>query len=237
MKFTFSVDYVDYELGEEHYLTEFKPVPASEFLPDWFKHLEHKDSYRTAKHCRGVYDMMTSGYMVLWPFDVTLTKDENGKVFAKRTRDNERMMFHPHPAEQMGPYPDVNLGMQKFGVDKVSLPYKIRSSKNTSVYMLQPPYKPELKVEVMPGIIDTDKFYSPLNVLFTIKNTNFTKDMKIAAGTPLALLVPFVRSEWQIEYNPLDLKQDQITQGNVNNIDRYYQKKLWTRKVFKRKAQ
>ena len=234
--FTLSVDYSAHSLGPEHFTTEFRPVPASECLPDWFKDMESKDGFRTAKHCRGVYDMMTFGYMILWPFDVTITKDENGKAFLKRTRDNDRGSFHPHPHEQMGPYPDANLGMQKFGIEKVTLPYKIKSSKSTSVYMIQPPYRPDLKIDVMPGVIDTDKFYSPLNVLFTVKNTEFTRDIKIAAGTPLALLMPFVRSEWEIEYNPLDVRFDQITQENIDNVDKYYQKKLWTRKVFKRKA-
>lgn len=236
MKFTFSVDYDEYNL-DTHFANLYRPVPASECLPDWFKDLEHTDGFRTAKHCRGVYDAMTSGYMTFWPFDVLITRDENGKLFVKRARDNARPMFHPHPHEQLGPYPDANLGMQRFGVDKVALPYKVRSSKGTSMLMMQPPYRPELKVEVMQGITDTDKFYSPLNVLFTIKPTDTTKDIKISAGTPLALLMPFVRGDWEIEYNPLDTARNQTEQANVDNLDKYYQKMLWTRKVFKRKAQ
>lgn len=232
--FTFSVDYSAYGLGAEHFVTEFRPVPASECLPEWFKDLTNV-SIKTSKSCRGLYDVMTSGFMVVWPFDVTITRDENGKLFVKRTRDDERFSFHPHPHVQLGAYPDANLSLQKHGVEKVELPYKIRSSKNTSVMMIQPPYRPDLKTEVMPGIIDTDKFYSPLNVLFTIKNTDTTRDIKISAGTPLAQIVPFVRSEWSIEYNSIDLKLDQITQENISNLDKYYQKKLWTRKVFKRK--
>jgi hypothetical protein len=232
--FTFSIDYSAYDLGSEHFATEFRPVPASECLPEWFKDINNV-SIKTSKSCRGLYDVMTSGFMVVWPFDVTITRDENGKLFVKRTRDDERFSFHPHPHVQLGAYPDANLSLQKHGVEKVELPYKIRSSKNTSVMMIQPPYRPDLKTEVMPGVIDTDKFYSPLNVLFTIKNTDTTRDIKISAGTPLAQIIPFVRSEWQVEYNPLDLKLDQITQENINNLDKYYQKKLWTRKVFKRK--
>ena len=232
--FTFSVDYSAYALGSEHFATEFKPVPASECLPEWFKDLNNS-TIKTAKSCRGLYDVMTSGFMVVWPFDVTITRDENGKLFVKRTRDDERFSFQPHPHVQLGAYPDANLSLQRDGVEKVELPYKIRSSKNTSVMMIQPPYRPDLKTEVMPGVIDTDKFYSPLNVLFTIKNTDTTRDIKISAGTPLAQIVPFVRSEWEIEYNSIDLKLDQITQENINNIDKHYQKKLWTRKVFKRK--
>jgi hypothetical protein len=233
--FTFTVDYEAISLGPEHVVSQFRPVPASECLPDWFKDIEPQ-KFKTAKSCRGIYDVMTAGYMVLWPFDATISKDDTGKVFVSRTRDDERHMFNPHPHNQMGPYPDAKLPMQKFGVDKVTLPYKIKSSKGTSLIMMQPPYRPELKIEVMPGIIDTDTFYSPLNVLFMVKNTDFTKDIKIAAGTPLALLMPYVRSEWEIEYNPIDQKLNTITQDNIHNLDGYYKKKLWTRKVFKRKV-
>jgi hypothetical protein len=210
-------------------------------LPTWFKELHNLDvppDFLTAQGCRGLYDMMTAGYMVVWPFDVTISKDENNKVFVKQVArgDMNREKFNPHPHLQLGHYQDANLSSQKFGVEKVNLPYKMRTSKGTSLMMIQPPYRPELKTEVMPGIIDTDKFYSPLNVLFTVKPIEFTKDIKISAGTPLAQLMPYVRSEWEIEYNQIDVRLDQITQENIDNIDRHYQKKLWTKKVFKRRG-
>jgi hypothetical protein len=236
MKFTIHIDSNGYLLGKEHHLTEYRPTPAEESLPEWFKTLTN-DSQVTAKTCRGVYDVLTSGYIVFWPFDVTLAKDEQGKAFIKLTRDNERRdIFHPHPMFQLGQYPSANLSAQKFGVEKVQLPYRIKTTKNTSVMMIQPPYRPELKTEVMPGIIDTDKFYTPLNVLFTIKEWPGDREIKIAAGTPLAQLVPFVRTEWGVEYDPIDEPLAQVTQENIGFIDRYYQKKLWTRKVFKRKV-
>jgi hypothetical protein len=239
--FTLSIDFNQLSLGKDHHLVEYKPAPAAEHLPEWFKKLNTLDTpsgFSTAQSCRGVYDVMTSGYLVFWPMDVTISKDENNKLFIKQAgrNENDRGMFHPHPQMQLGHYPDAHLSAQKFGVEKVSLPYKMKTSKKTSLMMIQPPYRPELKTEVMPGVIDTDKFYSPLNVLFTIKPLDFTKDIKISAGTPLAQLVPFVRSEWQIKYNKLDEKLDQTTQENIAYIDKHYQKKLWTRKVFKREG-
>lgn len=237
MKFVINIDSYVHELGPEHHINEYRPTPAEEHLPEWFKGLTN-DTIKTAKTCRGLYDIMTSGYMIVWPFDVTITKDENNKLFVKRTRDDNREgLFNPHPQVQLGMYPDAAVSMQKFGVEKVGLPYKVKTSKNTSLMMIQPPYRPDLKTEVMPGIIDTDKFYTPLNVLFTIKPFEYIKDVKISAGTPLAQIIPYVRSGWEIEYDKVDAKLDQITQENVQSIDRYYQKKLWTRKLFKRKAQ
>ena len=238
MKFKICIDSYVHDLGPEHHINEYRPTPAEEHLPEWFKGLTNNNNIMTAKTCRGLYDMMTSGYMVVWPFDVTITKDEHNKFFIKRTRDDNRDgLFNPHPHVQLGMYPDAAVSMQKFGVEKVVLPYKVKTSKNTSIMIIQPPYRPDLKTEIMPGVIDTDKFYTPLNILFTIKPFEYTKDIKIAAGTPLAQVIPFVRSAWGIEYGKVDPTLDQITQENVNNIDKYYQKKLWTRKLFKRKAQ
>jgi hypothetical protein len=236
MKFTINIDSNGYRLGEKHHLTEYRPTPAEEHLPEWFKGLTN-ETHLTAKTCRGLYDVLTSGYMIVWPFDVTFAKDEGGRVFVKLTRDGERHdLFHPHPMFQLGQYPSANLSAQKFGVEKVQLPYRIKTTKNTSIMMIQPPYRPELKTEVMPGIIDTDKFYTPLNVLFTIKDWPGDREIKVTAGTPLAQIVPFMRTEWGVEYDPIDEPLAQVTQENISFIDRYYQKKLWTRKVFKRKV-
>ena len=235
---TLSIDYNALELGDEHHLSVYKPSPSSEHLPDWFKGLNKLDlDIRSAQSCRGLYDVMTAGFMVVWPLDVVIKKDENGKIYVSSAVTENRDWFHPHPAEQLGLYPDAKISFQKFGVDKVNLPYRIKTDIKTSLWMVQPTYRPDLKTEVMPGIIDTDKFYSPLNVLFTVKPYEGTKEIKIAAGTPLAQIIPFTRSEWQIDYNTIDHKLEQITQDNVTYIDKYYQKNFWTRKVFKRKKE
>jgi len=237
MKYTLNIDSKAYVFGEDHHLVEHKPVPAEEALPEWFKSLKPDQRGTTAKSCRGVYDMATAGFIVFWPFDVTITKDDDGKVFMKRTRSNDREeVFHPHPHFQLGQYPDLNLSFQKFGVEKVAFPYRLKTPRGTSLMMIQPPYRPDLKTEVMPGIIDTDKFYSPLNVLFTMKALEFTKDIRIQAGTPLAQLIPFVRTDWVVEYGPIDGRLLQVTEENTSFLDRYYAKKLWTKKFFKRKG-
>lgn len=237
MKYTLEIDSSAYVLGEEHHLFEYRPTPAEEHLPEWFKSLKNDDRGLTAKTCRGVYDMLTAGYMVVWPFDAVITRDEEGKIFVKKARDNERGdVFHPHPHHQLGLYPDANLAVQKFGVEKTTLPYRLKTPRGTSLMMIQPPYRPELRTEVMPGVIDTDKFYSPLNVLFTVKHLEANRDIKIHAGTPLAQLIPFVRTEWGVSYGPLDGRLLQVTEENTQYIDKYYQKKLWTRKFFKRKG-
>jgi hypothetical protein len=235
---TLSIDCNAFSLGEDHHLSVYKPSPASEHLPEWFKGLGKLDlNFKSAHSCRGLYDAMTVGFMVVWPLDVVIRKDENNKMYISSLVKDDREWFHAHPAEQLGLYPDANLSFQKFGVEKVGLPYRIKTNAKTSLWMIQPPYRPDLKTEVMPGVIDTDKFYSPLNVLFTMKQYEGNREIKIAAGTPLAQIIPFVRSEWEIEYHSTDSNLLQVTDDNTFHLDKHYQKKLWTRKVFKRKKE
>jgi hypothetical protein len=70
-----------------------------------------------------------------------------------------------------------------------------------------------------------------------MKQYEGNREIKIAAGTPLAQIIPFVRSEWEIEYHSTDSNLLQVTDDNTFHLDKHYQKKLWTRKVFKRKKE
>jgi hypothetical protein len=232
--------YIDYDdVGNsEHFLTIHRPVPASEHVPEWFKNLDSTvGEGRTVKSCRGVFDMMTMGYMVVWTFDVIVSKDSDGKLYVRKARDASVGDFQPHPHNQLGLYPNASLSKQQVGVQKLTLPYKILTSKNTSVMMLQPAYRPDLKTEVMPGIIDSDKFYSPLNVLFILKDIPDGREVKIAAGTPLAQIVPFERASWKLKYRKINKKLFTLQDANIMNLDKYYQKSLWTRKSYKKELE
>jgi hypothetical protein len=235
MKHIIEINYPDYDLGEDHFLTIHKPVPAEEVLPEWYKKLENDFVEKNVKSCRGVYDVMTMGYMFVWNIDVIISKDENGKLFITKARDAGQSDFHAHPHQQMGLYPDILLSKQRDGIQKVMTNYRIRTPKGTSVLVTQPTFRPDLKTEVMPGIIDTGEFYTQFNVLFMIKDFPSNRSIRIPAGTPLAQVIPYKRTEWEIEYGPIDEVLKRKTDGNLNNIDSAYTKRYWTKKLFKRK--
>ena len=233
-----SIDWEEFDLGEEHYLHMFKPVPASQMLPDWFKRLGGKsecqhDHGLTAKTCRGVFDAISSGYLILWPFDVRIEKDENGRLFCYKARTGNQHDFHPHPHHQLEGYPDLLLEVQRDGIQKLNAPYRLRSPEGTSIMMKQPAYMPDLKTEVMEGIIDTDKFYGTFNVLFMIKKMDINRKVVIKAGTPLAQIIPFVRGEWSLSYGKIDENRKKINDDLADNIEKFYQRYQWDRKVFK----
>lgn len=212
----------------------YKPYPASENIPTWFDRLgiENHGSL-TVKRCRGVADIINSGYLINWPFDATILKNNEDKLEIIRTRTMDRTPFHPHPSIQVEGYPDFNLHSQANGIDKITTPYRIVTPPGTSILVQQPPYRPELKVDVMPGIIDSDTFYGEFNVLFMIKDYSGDRKIKIKAGTPLAQIIPFVRGEWEIKYDKIN--PDKLSTSNAlsENVDSFYTKYLWEKKVYK----
>lgn len=236
------VEWEDYALGDEHYLDMFKPIPATEMIPDWFKRLssegspENKSHGLTAKTCRGLFDIMAGGYIVRWPFDVRIEKNNEGRLFCYKSRTGEISDFNPHPHFQMEGYPDLLLETQQDGVQKLKNPYRISTPPGTSILVKQPAYRPELRTEVMEGIIDSDKFYGPFNILFMIKKVNTDRKIIIKAGTPLAQIFPFIRGEWNMTYGEVDHDKKKIFEGLAMNVDKFYQRYHWDRKVFKDEA-
>jgi hypothetical protein len=234
------IHWEQFELGEKHHLDLFKPVPATEMLPDWFKRLDVESPPpmrgTTAKTCRGLYDSMASGYIFRWPFDVKIEKDEDGRLFCYKARTMEASDFAPHPHVQMDGYQDPILESQRDGVQKLKSPYRFKTPPGTSILVKQPAYRPELRTEAMEGIIDTDTFYGRFNILFMIKKTDSNRTINIKAGTPLAQIIPFVRGEWALKYGEIDKKQETIFEDMAGNIDKFYQRYQWDRKVFKNEA-
>lgn len=234
----FEVHWEDYAYGDEHIYSVYKPVPSEKVLPEWFKRLSNEVGdigHRgpTAKTCRGLYDIMSSGYTILWPFDARIEKTNDGKLIIYKARNNSADDFHPHPHVQIDGYPDLLLESQASGVQKVTLPFRIKTPEGTSVVVKQPAYRPELKTEIMEGIIDTDNYYGDFNILFLIKQINSNRKIIIKAGTPLAQVIPFIRGEWQVKYDKIDEQRKSLNHALSENIEKFYQKHQWERKVFK----
>jgi hypothetical protein len=233
----FEVHYDAVDADDLNVYKMFKPVPAVSVLPDWFKRLKTSDDPEqdidTVKQCRGVWDILSMGYMFLWNFDAEIFKNENGKLDIIKSRSKSVEDFQPHPPTQLSGYRDLNFESQAHGVQKVITPYRIKTPSGTSVMVIQPPYRPDLKTTIMPGIIDTDKFYGEFNILFTLNDIPSNRKIKIKAGTPLAQVIPFARQEWQLKFDKIDDNKKESAQLLSSNIQKFYQKLLWTRKVFR----
>jgi hypothetical protein len=99
---------------------EYKPLPASAMLPDWYKKTqsyindkkvpsENQSTNATIKKCLPVFDAITAGYLILSPADIFVNQKEGSAWFQWVAFD--LIEFHPieqaplHPAQNGQIYP------------------------------------------------------------------------------------------------------------------------------------
>jgi len=218
------------------------PVPAEKNIPEWYK---QTNSYvgadkkpngqgattATIKRCMPVFDAITSGYIIESPADIYVSIEEyeakdpetkeliedipNKKVQVFEWANFSLISFHPveqallHPAKNEHNYP------------KWTNPWAIKTPIGYSTLFIQPMHR-DLPFTILPGIVDTDKYFAPVNFPFTINDPNFQG--LIPKGTPIAQVIPFKRDIWEMSLgNEQDVKNSisVITKLHTTFFDKY----------------
>jgi hypothetical protein len=230
-----------------------QPQPASKFIPDWYKNMESYISGNkkpngsgntdaTIKRCMPVFDAITAGYIITSPVDVYVSiksyeprNAKTGKLIKKLPVKKVQhfgwsslglISFHPieqapeHPLKNGHPYPKWNN------------PWAIKTPKGYSTLFVQPMHRKAL-FTIMPGIVDTDEYFAPVNFPFTINDPNF--EGFISKGTPIAQVIPFKREGWQMKIgsNKEFEEQYNITQKLKTKFFDRYKSMFWNRKEYK----
>ena len=171
------------------------PVPARKVLPDFFSRmppLTNKSDRLTptVKKCVPFLDALSIGYIIpLWlDMNVSITGSEYNITFPKNcpwpnplgTHSQEQLNGHPRNKDIMG---DVNL--------KLNNPWIIETPKGYSCLFTSPLNHLEKRFKVLDAIVDTDKYYNPIN--FPFLWTGGLGDFFIPKGTPFMHVIPFKR--------------------------------------------
>jgi hypothetical protein len=205
---------------------EFFPKTASSFIPDWYKDMESYlkgnkkvpdktgQTLATIKRCMPVFDAITGGYILTTYVDVYVShskvmnvdmvlNEETGEKERAESEDLERVIPHYewpsygplgfHPVEQAPNHPNNN--GHDYSYPKWINPWAIKTPPGYSVLFIQPMHRESI-FTILPGIVDTDTYSSPVNFPFVLNDVNF--EGMIPAGTPMAQIVPFKRDEWQM---------------------------------------
>jgi hypothetical protein len=180
--------------------SEYHPKPASKSIPDWYKELEsYADNEKkpdgkgattaTIKRCMPVFDAISAGYIIYSPCDIFVTQREDGSYY--EWSQYELITFHPiHQA------PNHPLSNSNEGYPKWSNPWAIKTPKGYSTLFVQPFHRESL-FTIMPGIVDTDIYTTPVNFPFVLNDPKF--EGLIPAGTPIAQVIPFKRDMWEMK--------------------------------------
>lgn len=177
-----------------------KPLPASNFVPSWYKDMQSyiggekkPDGYgntdATIKRCMPVFDAITAGYIITLPADVYVRQTENGPHYEWSSLN----LLEFHSVEQAPNHPGAN----GFSYPKFINPWSIRTPKGYSTLFVQPMHR-DAKFTILPGVVDTDEYFAPVNFPFVLNDLTF--EGMIPKGTPIAQVIPFKRESWEIQY-------------------------------------
>lgn len=221
---------------------EYYPKPAKRSFPEWYKDLhsypeEFKEMkptrahYGTVKKCAPFLDAISSGYIIFSDIDIYVSdeKDETGSN-SYYWPDRHKGAVSGHVYKQVEGYPDYPVGK---AVPKFTNPWAIKTPKGYSTLFLTPMHQ-DIPFRVMEGIVDTDTYNIPVEILFYLKDPNFSGH--IPAGTPIVHVLPFKRDEWEMEARYPTAEDEKMlnqTDGKLNSLFvNRYRKLFWERKSF-----
>ena len=207
------------------------PKPAYKYIADWYKETnsytnnEKKpfgdgSSPATIKKCMPVFDAMTSGYIIESPADVYVhaekieyqNEDESSlKPILQKTQEFSWSLLNLisfHPLEQAPKHPYKK---EDFRYPKWNNPWGIKTPRGYSTLFVQPFHR-ESVFTILPGIVDTDTYISPVNFPFVINDPSF--DGLIPKGTPIAQVIPFKRDSWKASL------------GDKNDLENIFQNQM-----------
>lgn len=205
-------------------LALLKPLPASRFIPEWYRKMPGVDGgVETVKKCIPVLDALTSGYVIQLSADVWW--DRESKVFISQS---EEKVNSDHDALQTK-YVELAPGFD-------SQPHKwinnwhIKTPKGYSTLFIHPLNRDDLPFKSFTGVVDTDTHPLPVNFPFVLRD-DF--EGLIPAGTPIIQVIPFKRDDWDsVVIDTGDSYKYPHAIDNMNPPFNWYKRKFWTKKVY-----
>lgn len=212
-----------------------QPVQAKKVLPDWYKESEtgftdiDGGQYAGLKKCIPFLDSLISGYMLVTPVDVFVSKNEDGSL---RIGWNSPEIFKDFISERT-----KTLG-EKIPRPAGHLPnhlawrgvWGFKTPKKWSILVTHPLNRSDLPFTTTSGIMDADQYSTSGNIPFFIKE-DFVG--MIPAGTPIAQLIPIKRENWKSIQNDQGIVYLEDLQGKfIREPGKSYKRFFWTRKQY-----
>lgn len=184
----------------------YSPIPAGQMIPSWYKETEsyiggskvtdgNGSTTATIKRCMPVFDVMNSGYYLVTHTDLfikQIAQDLNSPD--KKSAWFEWPSFNPisfHPPKQAELHPESTGS----SIPKWINPWGIKTPDGYSCLFIPPVHRENIFV-ALPGVVDTDTYTPPVNIIFTLKDLSF--EGLVPAGTPIVQVIPFKRDEWSM---------------------------------------
>jgi hypothetical protein len=212
------------------------PKPIKNFLPEWyrksettFKDKKHGIDRSGLKTCVPYLDAMISGYTMVTPVDIYVSRNDDGSLKIGWNSPEELGEYVGQRPEELGalmPVPAGHLSNHLIWANE----WGMKLPRGWSVLVTHPLNRFDLPFTTVSGIIDSDKYWANGNIPFYLKE-DFVGT--IPAGTPIAQLIPIKRASWVAKYDQ-SLVNEYGKQGTlVRYPGQSYKKKHWVRKEYR----
>ena len=213
------------------------PKPAGKYMPEWYASLQQYDKtsrdhfghfVKTSKKCLPMLDSMSEGYIIPLGGDIHVRTNEDASLI-DITENSFMKLTEEHNQNQVGD----KFPFKKNHLVKFLNPFIIKTPPGYSCLFITPINHLETRFITLGGIVDTDKYFRPINFPSVWMQGNY--DGHVYAGTPIVQCIPFKRSE-RIkkhkvrEVNDKERYIENFQRLQQNNRDGYYSKFLRVKK-------
>lgn len=212
-----------------------QPIPAKKYLPEWFKNAEsfyeaegYDGPQPGLKECKPYMDMMITGYYLVFPCDVHVSKTADGGLSFDWETESNGVLIAERPKEMGATMP------RPYGFAPNHLVFSgmwgWKTPKGWSTIVTHPLNQVELPFYTVSAIMDTDEFWGAGNIPFFIRE-DFEGTIK--KGTPFAHIIPIKRESWAMINNDQGLVESLEKHASiVRKPERAYKKTMWHRKEY-----
>lgn len=196
---------------------EYRPIPASKVIPDWYKNLEsyisgekkpdgNAGTSATAKRCMPIFDSISAGYIILTHVDLWVSQrpdETTGKIAPYYEWANFGAISF-HPKQQLPEHPDGT--GHELAYPKWNNAWAIQTPPGYSTLFISPLHR-ETPIIALPGVVDTDTYTAPVNFPFVLRDPKM--EGIIPVGTPIMQVIPFKREEWEMKIGSNEEREEQ----------------------------
>lgn len=214
-----------------------EPIPSVSSIPQWWKdgetdYIEDQTGEKIAgmKKCIPFMEIMMSGYVIVTPFDLYVTKDKNSDINIRWQGPSGWDGFVGERSVKLGSTLPRPAGHYKNGF-VWSSQWSWKTPKGYSSIVTHPFNRFDLPFTTLSGTIDSDKFHANGNIPFFLKE-GF--EGIIPKGTPIAQVIPVKRKKWKSWIDSTQTDKIEMTQVNEirSNPEKSYKKRFWQKKVY-----
>ena len=188
----------------------------------------------TVKKCMPFLDVLISGYVIPFPYDVLYWYDEEKKEVHFDLPDDIPVDFfgvREHDHQQM----TESLKYNRRTLDvvfKFMNPWSIKTPSGYSCLFTHP-FNRNSYFKIIDGIVDTDKYHIPVNFPFYWSNKH-TERVLLKRGDPMCLVFPFKRQSWKMSVKKtLQEDSDFKRLSFIKFFEDNYKKIIWSKKSYK----